>query len=167
MNGIDGTGSRGTVAGRCLRTGRRAVIGAVLLSGAMLGVAAQPAYAAAPTQFRVAVTCGGMTEAAAVAAGYTIRNNAASPVAVIVVGTPGPDWIVGSDFNDTLDGQGGRDVLCGRGGTDNLRGSSDDDRMFGGGGNDDLRGGTGTDTGDGGTGISNTCDASTETRVNC
>lgn len=168
MNGIDGTRSHGTVAGRYLRTGRRAVIGTVLLSGALLGVAAQPAHAAAaPAQFRVAVTCGGMTEAAAVAAGYTIRNNAASPVAVIVVGTPGPDWIVGSDFNDVLDGQGGRDVLCGRGGTDNLRGSSDDDRMFGGGGNDDLRGGTGIDTGDGGTGISNTCDASTETQINC
>jgi Ca2+-binding RTX toxin-like protein len=167
MNGIDGTRSYGTVAGRCLRTGRRAVIGTVLLSGAMLGVAAQPAYAAAPTQFRVAATCGGLTEAAALAAGYTIRDNEASPVAVIVLGTPGPDWIVGSDFNDILDGQGGNDVICGRAGNDDLRGLSGDDRMFGGNGDDHISGDAGTDTGNGGNGGSNTCTASTETRVNC
>jgi hypothetical protein len=170
MNGINGTPSRGTVAGRCLRTGRSAVAGTVLLAGAMLGVAAQPAYAttaAAPAQFAVAVTCGGLTAAAAQAAGYTIHDNAASPVAVIDLGGPGPDWMVGSAFNDTLDGQGGGDLLCGGDGTDNLRGLSGDDSMFGGGGNDDIRGGTGTDVGRGGAGISNTCDASTETQNNC
>ena len=166
MNGIDGTRSHGTVAGRCLRTGRRAVIGTVLLSGAMLGVAAQPAYAATPTQFRVAATCGGLTEADALAAGYTIRNNEASPVAVIVLGTPGPDWMVGSDFNDILDAQGGNDIVCGRAGNDDLRGLSGDDRMFGGNGDDRLSGDGGTDTGNGGNG-GNTCTASTETRVNC
>ena len=157
MNGVDGTRSYGTVAGRCLRTGRRAVIGTVLLSGALLGVAAQPAYAAAPTQFRVAATCGGLTEAAALAAGYTIRDYEASPVAVIVLGTPGPDWIVGSDFNDILDGQGGNDVICGRAGNDDLRGLSGDDH---------ISGDAGTDSGNGGIG-GNTCTASTETRINC
>ncbi|MCY7343903.1 MAG: hypothetical protein LH603_19235 [Pseudonocardia sp.] len=172
MNGIDGTRSRGTVAGRGLRTGRRAVAGTVLLASAVLGVAAQPAYATtaaapAPTQFAVVVTCGGLTEAAAQAAGYVTSNNAGSPVGVIVVGGPGPDWIVGSTFNDTLDGQGENDLLCGRDGTDNLRGLSGDDSMWGGGGNDDIRGGTGTDVGRGGAGISNTCDASTETQNNC
>lgn len=170
MNGINGTRSHGTVGGRCPRGGRRAVVGTVLLAGAMLGVAAQPAYAAtAPTQFVTppAVTCGGMTAADAVAAGYTPRDESGSPVAVIVVGTPNPDWIVGSAFNDTIGGQGAGDVMCGRGGTDNLRGESGDDRMFGGSGNDDLRGGTGNDSGNGGSGISNTCDASTETQNNC
>jgi Ca2+-binding RTX toxin-like protein len=170
MNGIDGTRSQGTVAGRCLRTGRRAVIGTVLLSGAMLGVAAQPAYAAVPTQFAAAavVTCGGLTEAAAQAAGYdTTHNYAGDTVGVIALGSPGPDWMVGSQVNDTLDGQGGNDIICGRDGTDNIEGLSGDDRMFGGGGNDNLAGGTGTDTGNGGTGISNVCDASTETQINC
>ncbi len=174
MNGIDGTCSRGTVARRCLRTGRRAVAGTVLLAGAMLGVVSQPAYATtaaapagSPAQVPALVTCGGLTEAAAQAAGYTTHNNAASTVAVIDLGGPGPDWMVGSAFNDTLDGQGGGDLLCGGDGTDNLRGLSGDDSMFGGGGNDDIRGGTGTDVGRGGAGISNTCDASTETQNNC
>ena len=166
MNGIDGTRSHGTVAGRCLRTGRRAVIGTVLLSGAMLGVAAQPAYAATPTQFRVAATCGGLTEAGALAAGYTIRDNEASPVAVIVLGTPGPDWIVGSDFNDILDGQGGNDLICGRAGNDDLRGLSGDDTIFGNRGRDTISGGVGVDEGDGGIGV-DTCDAFTETQVSC
>ena len=161
MSGIDGT--------RTLpRTGRRALVGTVVLFGALLG-AAQPASAApAPAlAATAAITCGGLTEAQAVAAGYAVSNNAASPVAVIIVGGPGPDWIVGSDFNDFLDGQGGRDYLCGRDSTDNLRGMSGDDSMWGGGGNDDIRGGTGTDVGRGGTGISNICDGSTETRIDC
>ena len=157
MSGIDGT-----------RTGHRALAGSVLLAGALLGAVAQPAYAAPAPASAVAavITCGGMTQAQAIAAGYTISNNASSPVGVIVLGGPGPDWIVGSDFNDVLEGQGGRDHLCGRDSTDNLRGGSGDDSMSGGGGNDDLRGGTGTDVGRGGAGV-NTCDASTETQVDC
>src|SRR5690349_17396144 len=105
MNGIDGTRARGTAARRWLRTGPVAVAGTVLLSGAMLGVASQPAYAAP-------VTCGGLTEAAAKAAGYTTYSNAFSSLGVIVVGTPGPDWMVGGSANDILDGQGGNDLIC-------------------------------------------------------
>ena len=122
----------------------------VLVGGALLGVASQPAYAAP-------VTCGGLTEAAARAAGYGTSNDAFSAVGVIVVGTPGPDWLVGGAANDTLDGQGGHDLICGRGGNDDLRGLSGDDHIFGGGG---------TDTGNGGAG-SNVCDANTETRISC
>jgi Ca2+-binding RTX toxin-like protein len=143
--------------------------GTVLLAGAMLGVAAQPAYAAAaPTQFVTppVVTCGGLTAAGALAAGYTVSDNSASPVAVILVRTPGPDWIVGSAFNDILDGQGGNDVMCGRGGNDDLRGLSGDDRIFGGNGDDRISADTGTDTGNGGNG-NDTCTASTETRISC
>jgi len=72
-----------------------------------------------------------MTNAAAQAAGYTICDNAFSSTAVIVVGTPGPDWMVGGADNDTLDGQDGNDLLCGRGGNDDLRGLSGNDQMFG------------------------------------
>jgi Ca2+-binding RTX toxin-like protein len=172
MNGIDGMRIRGTVAGRCLRTGRRAVAGTVLLAGAMFGVASQPAFAAAapagsPAQVAVVVTCGGLTEAAAQAAGYTIHNNAASPVAVIDLGGPGPDWMVGSAFNDILDAQGGNDLLCGRNGNDDLRGLSGDDTIFGGAGNDAISGDSGVDVGNGGSGLSNTCTVSTETQNNC
>ena len=73
MNGIDGTRGRGTAARRWLRTGGLAATGTVLVGGAMLGVASQPAYA-------TPVTCGGLTEAAAKAAGYTTYNNAFSTV---------------------------------------------------------------------------------------
>jgi len=72
-----------------------------------------------------------MTNAAAQAAGYTICDNAFSSTAVIVVGTPGPDRMVGGADNDTLDGQGGNDLLCGRGGNDDLRDLSGNDQMFG------------------------------------
>lgn len=160
MNGIDGTRSNRTAAGRFLRTGRRAVIGTVLLSGAVLGAAA-PAYAAVPTQFVAppppAVTCGGLTPVSAPGAGYTVRDNSASPVAVIVLGGPGPDYIIGSNFNDILDGQGGNDIICGRAGNDDLRGLSGDDHLSGGGG---------TDTGNGNTGADN-CTPSTETQISC
>ena len=160
MSGIDGTRTQP-------RTGRRALVGTVLLAGALFG-AAQPAFAApAPAPaVTAAITCGGMTEAQAIAAGYNTSKNAGSAVAVIIVGGPGPDWIVGSDFNDFLDGQGGDDYLCGRGGVDNLRGLSGDDSMWGGGGNDDIRGGVGADVGRGGTGL-NVCDGSTETQIDC
>ena len=174
MNGIDGMHSGGTVAGR-LRAGRRVVAGAALVAGAMLGLAGQPAYATpGPTgditstsatggiaPAAVVVTCGGLTQAAAQAAGYTIRNNAASPTAVIVVGTPGPDWMVGSAFNDILDGQGDDDIICGRNGADDLRGLSGDDTMFGGAGNDRLDGGVDTDVANGGN-DNDTCIAETQ-----
>lgn len=164
MNGIDGTRSRGTVAGRCLRTGRLAVAGTVLLAGAILGVAS-PAYAITPVlppdlndqPVVVMMNCGGLSEAGARAAGYTIRNSAFASTAVIVVGGSGPDWIVGSAYNDILDGQGGDDLICGRDGNDDLRGLS---------GNDNIWGGAGTDVGNGGSGA-NTCDALTETQVSC
>jgi hypothetical protein len=178
MNEIYGTRSRGTVAGRRPRTARRVAAGTVLLAGALLGGAA-PAYATpgptgdltAPTTAGslspvVALTCGGLTEAAAVAAGYTIRNNASSPTGVIVVGTPGPDWMVGSAFVDTLDGQGGDDLICGRDGADDLRGLSGNDTIFGGDGNDTIDGGANTDVGRGGA-DNNTCTAATETQNNC
>jgi Ca2+-binding RTX toxin-like protein len=175
MNGIDERQIRGTVAGRRLRTGRRVVAGAALVAGALLGLAAQPAYATpGPTgdltstsaaggiaPAAVVMTCGGLTEAAAQAAGYTIRNNAASPTAVIVVGTPGPDWMVGSAFNDILDGQGDDDIICGRNGADDLRGLSGNDTMFGGNGNDRIDGGVGTDVANGGN-DNDTCTAETQ-----
>jgi hypothetical protein len=150
MRGIDGTGSLRTGATRWWLRACLAATGTILLGGTMLGVASQPAYAAS-------VTCGGMTKAAAQAAGFTIYDNAFSSTAVIVVGTPGPDWMVGGAGNDTLDGQGGNDLLCGRGGNDDLRGLSGNDQMFGGGG---------TDTGNGGAGA-NTCDANIETKISC
>lgn len=160
------------------------MVGTVLLAGAMLGGASQPAYATPgpppdpselleidPIAVRLGlVTCGGLTEAEAQAAGYwTSDNSAAGPVpgaALIVLGTPGPDWIVGSDFNDILDGQGGDDLLCGGDGPDDLRGLSGNDRMYGGNGFDRISGDTGTDQGYGGYN-GGTCSASTETRSNC
>src|SRR5687768_7281080 len=103
---------------RWVRAG--AGVATLLLGGAGIFLGTATAANAHP------VTCDGMTAAQAAAAGYTTRDNHDSPSAVIVLGTPGPDWIVGSALDDILDGQGGRDKICGRDGDDDLRGLSGD-----------------------------------------
>jgi Ca2+-binding RTX toxin-like protein len=142
-------------------------VATLLLSGAGMFLGTATAANAAPAQPPAPVTCGGLTAADALAAGYTPRDSSASAFGVIVLGGPGPDWMVGSDFADILDGQGGDDLICGRNGADDLRGLSGDDRIFGGGGNDAISGGANTDVGNGGNGANNICDASTETQNNC
>ena len=49
-----------------------------------------------------------------------------------VLGTEGPDVIVGSDERDEIDGLGGDDVVCALGGSDLVDAGSGNDRVFGG-----------------------------------
>jgi FG-GAP-like repeat/RTX calcium-binding nonapeptide repeat (4 copies) len=78
-----------------------------------------------------------------------------------IVGTSGPDLLMGTpardvvallDGNDTFKGNGGNDVVCGGSGDDDLRGLTGADSLKGGSGDDDLRGGFGNDTLWGGSG---------------
>jgi Ca2+-binding RTX toxin-like protein len=72
-----------------------------------------------------------------------------------IVGTPGPDRIVGKRASDVIaglggndvivDGPNGNDVLCGDGGRDRLVASHGNDRLYGGGGRDVASGGQGND----------------------
>jgi Ca2+-binding RTX toxin-like protein len=62
-----------------------------------------------------------------------------------LVGTLGADVIVGRDGDDRISGLGGRDVICGGSGDDDIFGGDQADVMAGGRGNDDLLGGGGAD----------------------
>jgi Ca2+-binding RTX toxin-like protein len=72
-----------------------------------------------------------------------------------IVGTPGPDRIVGKRASDVIaglggndvivDGPNGNDVICGDGGRDRLVASHGNDRLYGGGGRDVASGGQGND----------------------
>jgi hypothetical protein len=72
-----------------------------------------------------------------------------------LIGTPGPDVIVGFDGRDVISGAGAEDIVCaGRGpdrlkggdGADVLRGSRGEDSLAGGDGADELFGGRGKDS---------------------
>ncbi|MGZ8666337.1 MAG: calcium-binding protein [Solirubrobacterales bacterium] len=79
-----------------------------------------------------------------------------------IVGTPGPDRIIGKRASDVIaglggndvivDGPNGNDVLCGDGGRDRLVASHGNDRLYGGGGRDVAIGGQGNDRLSGGAG---------------
>ncbi len=70
----------------------------------------------------------------------------------VVVGTAGPDRLVGGSGNDVLCGLGGDDVLMGGSGHDYLDGGDGSDELQGGSGNDVLDGGAGFDRHFGGSG---------------
>ena len=63
----------------------------------------------------------------------------------VVVGTPGPDRLVGGSGNDVLCGLDGNDALDAGSGNDHLDGGNGDDTLQGGSGNDDLDGAAGFD----------------------
>lgn len=67
-----------------------------------------------------------------------------------IVGTNGPDVIVGVRGRVLIDGRNGDDVICGLAGRDEIRGGSGDDRIFGGPGPDLILGENGDDYLDGG-----------------
>lgn len=71
--------------------------------------------------------------------------NAAATVSIQVfspeiVGTPGPDLLIGTAQNDPIRGLGGRDRLIGLGGNDTMQGDGGADVLLGGDGNDFLLG---------------------------
>jgi Ca2+-binding RTX toxin-like protein len=70
-----------------------------------------------------------------------------------IVGTPGPDELVGRNADDVIVGLGGPDKLIGRRGNDIMCGGPGDDLMAGGKGNDKLFGGAGRDGLKGGPGL--------------
>ena len=53
-----------------------------------------------------------------------------------IMGTEGPDLLLGYETDDVLLGLGGDDVLSGMGGKDTLVGGAGDDRLYGGAGDD-------------------------------
>lgn len=70
----------------------------------------------------------------------------------LIVGTPGPDVIVGSSEDDWIYAGAGNDLICAGRGDDQVFGGEDDDRMAGGRGNDLLDGWAGDDSSWGGAG---------------
>ena len=89
-------------------------------------------------------------------AGYQHNSSQPRPGGngLVVVGSPGPDNLVGSEGDDLICALGGRDslrglsgddVLVGGGGHDNIRGTEGNDSMYGGRGLDVMRGGSGSD----------------------
>lgn len=62
-----------------------------------------------------------------------------------LVGTPGDDVINGLGGRDAIVGQGGDDVVCGGGDPDAISGGPGDDALFGGAGRDAISGGSGDD----------------------
>jgi Ca2+-binding RTX toxin-like protein len=72
---------------------------------------------------------------------------------VTIMGTPGPDHIVGKKASDVIYGGGGNDVITGGpNGNDTICGGPGNDTIVGGRGYDDLQGEGGDDKLDGGTG---------------
>jgi Ca2+-binding RTX toxin-like protein len=62
-----------------------------------------------------------------------------------IIGTAGPDRVLGGRLDDTIRGDAGNDDLNGNGGADLLLGEDGDDGLYGGDGNDRLDGGAGND----------------------
>ncbi len=81
------------------------------------------------------------------------RVTTVSGVSCTIVGTQGPDALVGGADNDVLCGLGGNDTVRGEGGSDTIWAGSGHDRMEGSSGHDVLVGGGGNDTALGGDGI--------------
>ena len=69
-----------------------------------------------------------------------------SGVVINIVGTDGPELLVGSSTADGILALGGPDVLQGTAGNDGLCGNNGGDRLEGGPGSDQLDGGPGRDT---------------------
>lgn len=63
----------------------------------------------------------------------------------VIVGLGGDDQIFGAKGNDVICGNAGHDLIQGGDGRDTLIGGYGNDRIIGGGGGDDLRGGVGVD----------------------
>jgi Ca2+-binding RTX toxin-like protein len=76
----------------------------------------------------------------------------AAPGQTALIGTAGPDVIVGDGTAETIDGGAGDDTICAGGGADTIRGGAGNDTIVGGNGKDTIRGDAGDDvlTGDGG-----------------
>ena len=55
-----------------------------------------------------------------------------------ILGTSGPDVIVGGDGDDIIFGRGGDDLICGGKGRDRIYGQPGDDTVWGGPGRDEL-----------------------------
>lgn len=72
-------------------------------------------------------------------------GNDADPTIGIIVGTNGPDVIVGTGLDDIISGLGGRDIICGDSGDDIIDGGGGNDRLFGGSGDDTILGRSGHD----------------------
>jgi Ca2+-binding RTX toxin-like protein len=70
-----------------------------------------------------------------------------------LLGTPGPDVIVGLGGDDIIRGGDGDDIICGGEGADGLVGDSGADRLLGDAGDDLIRGEAGADAAEGGFGI--------------
>ncbi|MGI9606325.1 MAG: hypothetical protein ACR2P0_09335 [Acidimicrobiales bacterium] len=90
-------------------------------------------------------TCAGMTEAQAVAAGYTVDDRSGSESGQVIRGTAGADWIIGSEKRDVIRSRRGRDAVCSRGGRDIVIGGSGADYLDSGAGPDFVKGGWGPD----------------------
>lgn len=90
--------------------------------------------------------------AATVFAPRTADAAVPAPERCTIVGTEGPDRLVGTAGDDVICGLGGNDTLVGGGGDDVLVGGDGNDTLFGGGGDDMLMGGAGRDRLGGGTG---------------
>ena len=60
-----------------------------------------------------------------------------------IVGTLGPNFLVGTSRRDVIRGRAGNDVILGLGGTDTICGNTGNDRLVGGIGTDFIYGGFG------------------------
>jgi Ca2+-binding RTX toxin-like protein len=69
--------------------------------------------------------------AVALLAGIAVMILASTAYAVVLRGTPGPDFLVGTDRSDDISGLGGDDRIFGLGGKDFLDGGKGDDTIRG------------------------------------
>ncbi|MCW5889933.1 MAG: hypothetical protein KIT14_05210 [bacterium] len=74
-----------------------------------------------------------------------IAGDCENPITSVRIGTPGNDRIVGTKGPDLLLGGGGNDRIFGRGGDDEIHGGPGNDVLVGGPGHDSLHGGAGDD----------------------
>ncbi|MDQ6525251.1 cadherin domain-containing protein [Nocardioides sp. LHD-245] len=100
---------------------------------------------------RVAALAAALLVVGALQVVHGVTASAAGPGCTIV-GTPGPNTLVGNAERNVICGRGGDDRLIGRRGKDELRGAGGDDRLLGRRGRDVLRGGQGDDVLSGGRG---------------
>ena len=97
---------------------------------------------AAAATAALAISVGGGARPTMTCAGETVTIvGTAGPDRI--VGTPRHDVIVGLDGNDRIHGAGGQDVICGGDGNDFLDGGHGADQLYGGRGDDRLTGGLG------------------------
>ena len=89
----------------------------------------------------VSVTLDGVANDGAAGEGDNVGTDVES-----VIGTNGPDTIVGSPLSNSLQGGGGNDAISGGGGGDSLSGGTGEDVLDGGPGSDFVNGDEGNDT---------------------